>query len=266
MREGTGEEYNPPMATDTSRDATAALEDLQLSHDRQLAVYGLILMLVPAIWFIRSDFELAGGDPARLRERLISRAFLIAVPLHGILLLRAAKTREQYRHAAVIASWAMAICVLVIAALRPAGSGVSLRSPFLNIAVMYFMMPNTAWQIIPPPMALSLGLIVLRLTWLSGGTADVGGDVVSILVLNAVGVLTAFGRARLDVATHNVVGELRTLRGIIPICSYCRNVRTEVGQWQKLDRYVRNHTDVDFSHGICPDCMRQHHPDVVKRA
>ena len=254
------------MATAPSRDATAALEDVQLSHDRQLAIAGLVLMLVPAIWFIRSDFVLSAGDPERLRDRLISRAFLVAVPLFGILVLRGARTRELYRQSVMIASWAMAICVLVIAALRPAGSGVSLRSPFLNIAVMYFMMPNARERMILPPLALSLGLIGLRLTWLSGGTADAGGDIVAIIVLNAVGILTAAGRGRLEVATHAVVKELHTLRGIIPICSYCRNVRTEVGQWQKLDRYVRERAEVDFSHGICPDCMEQHHPEFVKRA
>jgi hypothetical protein len=65
---------------------------------------------------------------------------------------------------------------------------------------------------------------------------------------------------------ERVVADLRTLEGILPICSHCHKVRTEVGDWQGLDRYVRAHTAAEFSHGICPDCAREHYPDLYDEA
>jgi PAS domain S-box-containing protein len=48
--------------------------------------------------------------------------------------------------------------------------------------------------------------------------------------------------------------ELTTLRGMLPICSWCKQVRNDEGYWQAVEVYVRDHAAVDFSHGICPTC------------
>jgi len=50
------------------------------------------------------------------------------------------------------------------------------------------------------------------------------------------------------------VAEVRVLRGILPICSSCKRIRGENGGWQAVERYVRDHTNAEFSHGLCPDC------------
>lgn len=53
---------------------------------------------------------------------------------------------------------------------------------------------------------------------------------------------------------QNALKEVRTLRGLLPICGYCKNIRTDTGTWEKIELYVKAHTDADFSHGICPKC------------
>jgi len=55
--------------------------------------------------------------------------------------------------------------------------------------------------------------------------------------------------------------ELKRLRGIIPICSHCQKVRNDDGGWQMLEEYIREHTDADFSHGICQECAKNLYPD-----
>ncbi len=57
--------------------------------------------------------------------------------------------------------------------------------------------------------------------------------------------------------------EIRTLQGIIPICSFCKSVRTDVGDWHGIEAYVSAHSDAQFSHGVCPECMRSHYPEVA---
>jgi CHASE1-domain containing sensor protein len=55
--------------------------------------------------------------------------------------------------------------------------------------------------------------------------------------------------------------EVRTLRGIVPICSYCKKVRDDKGYWEQVDVYLHKHSPADISHGICPECAKKHYPD-----
>jgi NO-binding membrane sensor protein with MHYT domain len=55
---------------------------------------------------------------------------------------------------------------------------------------------------------------------------------------------------------QTALGEVKVLRGILPICANCRRVRTEDGGWDQIESYVRTHTHAEFSHGLCPDCAR----------
>lgn len=48
--------------------------------------------------------------------------------------------------------------------------------------------------------------------------------------------------------------EVRTLRGFLPICASCKKIRDDTGYWQQIEFYIREHTEADFTHGICPDC------------
>jgi len=67
----------------------------------------------------------------------------------------------------------------------------------------------------------------------------------------------AFDNAQLIAELKNVVSEIKTLRGIIPICSYCKKIRTDQGAWEQLEEYIVAHSDAKFSHGICPECMKR---------
>lgn len=65
---------------------------------------------------------------------------------------------------------------------------------------------------------------------------------------------------------QRAANEIKTLRGIVPICSYCKQIRDDKGFWNQVESYVRDHTEAEFSHGICPDCAKKHWPDVFNGA
>ena len=50
------------------------------------------------------------------------------------------------------------------------------------------------------------------------------------------------------------LSKVKQLTGLLPICSYCKSVRTDQNYWERVDHYMTQHTDVQFSHGICPAC------------
>jgi len=56
--------------------------------------------------------------------------------------------------------------------------------------------------------------------------------------------------------------EVKTLRGIIPICSSCKKIRDDQGAWNQVEVYVREHSEAEFSHGICPDCFHRLYPGI----
>jgi PAS domain S-box-containing protein len=59
------------------------------------------------------------------------------------------------------------------------------------------------------------------------------------------------------------LAEVKTLQGFLPICSNCKKVRDDEGYWQQIDQYIQDHSDAEFSHGICPECMKEMYPDVA---
>src|SRR5512139_3063993 len=51
--------------------------------------------------------------------------------------------------------------------------------------------------------------------------------------------------------------KIKTLRGLIPICATCKKIRSDQGYWQQLEDYLTEHSEADFTHGICPECLKQ---------
>ena len=61
---------------------------------------------------------------------------------------------------------------------------------------------------------------------------------------------------------QKAANEIKTLRGILPICSYCKQIRNDKGYWEKIESYIHEHSDTQFSHGICPECAKKYYPDM----
>lgn len=66
----------------------------------------------------------------------------------------------------------------------------------------------------------------------------------------------------LQAALNNV----RTLKGLIPICANCKKIRDDSGYWSEVEKYISVHSNVDFTHGICPDCMKKLYPNYKDKS
>jgi PAS domain S-box-containing protein len=65
-------------------------------------------------------------------------------------------------------------------------------------------------------------------------------------------------RERLVGELQAALAEIKVLQEILPICSYCRKIRDHDNDWHTVEAYISRHTSSQFSHGVCPDCMRTH--------
>jgi hypothetical protein len=68
-------------------------------------------------------------------------------------------------------------------------------------------------------------------------------------------------RERLVKQLQAAMTQVHTLSGLLPICAGCKKIRDETGQWRSVEAYVEDRSTVQFSHGICPDCVARIYPD-----
>lgn len=61
------------------------------------------------------------------------------------------------------------------------------------------------------------------------------------------------------------LAQVKQLGGLLPICASCKKIRDDEGYWHQVEVYIRDHSDAEFSHGICPECMAELYPDYARK-
>ncbi|MDA3831916.1 MAG: hypothetical protein PF495_00815, partial [Spirochaetales bacterium] len=62
---------------------------------------------------------------------------------------------------------------------------------------------------------------------------------------------------------QDALAKVKTLSGFLPICANCKKIRDDNGYWNQIEAYIRDHSEAEFSHGICPDCEKKLYPDYT---
>lgn len=89
------------------------------------------------------------------------------------------------------------------------------------------------------------------------------------LIIGSAGIMRDIGprkqaeaeRERLILELRKALADIRTLRGLVPICASCKKIRDDQGFWTQVEKYIQDHTHAQFSHGVCPECARELFPD-----
>ncbi len=77
--------------------------------------------------------------------------------------------------------------------------------------------------------------------------------------------LFSFLIARVAKQTQKLERDVRVLEGIMPICSFCKKIRTEEGNWQQLESFISSKSEAEFSHSVCPQCLDTHYPEYSQK-
>jgi hypothetical protein len=64
-------------------------------------------------------------------------------------------------------------------------------------------------------------------------------------------------REKLLAGLQEALLKVKTLSGMLPICSSCKKIRDDTGYWNQIEAYIRDHSEAEFSHGLCPECMEK---------
>ena len=62
----------------------------------------------------------------------------------------------------------------------------------------------------------------------------------------------------------DALANIKTLKGLLPICAWCKKIRDDKGYWTKVETYIRKYSDALFTHGICPDCLKKESPETYE--
>lgn len=61
---------------------------------------------------------------------------------------------------------------------------------------------------------------------------------------------------------QQLISEVKTLKGILPLCSFCNKIRDDNGSWEQVDVYIYKYSEADISHSVCPECLKKHYPEI----
>ncbi len=71
-------------------------------------------------------------------------------------------------------------------------------------------------------------------------------------------------RDRLITELQDALTKVKTLSGLLPICAFCKKIRDDTGYWHQVESYIKEHSEANFSHGVCPACAQEHYPEYFK--
>jgi hypothetical protein len=85
----------------------------------------------------------------------------------------------------------------------------------------------------------------------------IGHAIAAVTVTTAIVLTLLTGASALDRAEE----QREVLSGLLPICSHCKRIRDDSGYWNQVESYVSKHSEAEFSHSLCPSCLREYYPE-----
>lgn len=241
---------------------------------------GSALLLISALFALASiplDRTLLGSSPsffAALTVRVGSAVIALVV----LYLIRQKPEVDFFDAAISVWTALLLLGVLTANALLPPDYTIHLAWDLLFTLAVYSVVPLPLNRQVALALLFTLGVLVLcfehKVLEPPGATMDIS---LAFVCANMIGGFTAWALHRwrrqqflafqreseIRSDLEQTLRELKTLRGIIPICSNCKSIRTQGGDWKEVAAYVRDHSHAEFSHGICPDCQRELYPEFT---
>lgn len=255
--------------------ASSANLALRLESERRLALAVTAVMLIPGILWALVDVQTVESS-GRLLAANLFRVTQLLLWVGALALIRRAPSRARLRE---ICFWlAMSICLFAIGVswLRPGDNPMPFRTLVLTSIATFVVYPyEIRRQFINWGILFVGTLSLMFFHWTAVPMVDRVSGLTNFLLAGALGLIVARNRRALDWALdasldaervaieerEKTAAALKGLQGIIRICAHCHQVRTDEGAWEKLEQYVRERTDAEFSHGLCPTCLERYYPE-----
>jgi hypothetical protein len=143
-----------------------------------------------------------------------------------------------------------------------------LTGPFIRFPIMYLIpisliawVNGLRWALV---FAVAMPLVHLSFTKFWVTPFRFYDATINTAIRIVVFVFFAYLVNKVGVQKRELEREILTLKGILPICSFCKKIRNQENTWEPFEGYIARHSEAEFSHGMCPECARKHYPDFFK--
>lgn len=242
-----------------------------LKKDATQSIIAAGFCIIPVMFFLISDFILFGLS-GKFFILLALRMCMITLIAALIIFLRFS---EKYRMNDIVTLtlWLVSMSVIFyIYSTRPQKYTTYAVYDIVMILSIYLLAPNRFIFQLIPALAYSLSAIIYFLFFNPGfDIVIVLRALISLIFVNILGIFISYRihylrrlefvalkkevmlRAELEEALKNV----RTLSGLLPICSHCHKIRNDEGYWKSIENYIEEHSEAQFTHSICNDCVEK---------
>jgi hypothetical protein len=266
------------VTTPEAQELLDGLPALRLRGDKRLAATVQWAVIGLALLMSVSDVRI-GGDPENIAQLIAGRFVWSAILYALIRRIAAAPDRPSLERAISLSLMFTLVGMLLVAYLRPPGNTSTSRLITMAVLFVYASFPLPRRRMMIPLFAFTFGyLAILRFHSVDVTAVDRDSIILAFIASHVVGYLIAGRREALlaseaalwtaNAAAHleltTALDAMRTLEGILPICSFCRRIRDDDDRWESLEQYVHDHSDTRFSHGLCPTCAEREYPDLTR--
>lgn len=271
LQKGLASPESTPTSTSTAAPhLEGRLRQRLLAGDKRRARSVIVVALVADLLFVVNDFRLFETS-APFWQLVSVRGVLALVSVGALFCLRRGSSVVAMDRALTLWALFVALTCVYVGATRPPG----LLAPYLVslalIPFFYFVLPLRWSRLWAAPLLLSLG--VAATAWFHEGSAresiTTGSVVVVLVAVNLMGATSAYRyqeaqrqlfqsleqETTLRQDLESALEKIHTLKGMVPICAYCKRIRDDVGFWQQIESFLSQRTTAEFTHGVCPDCL-----------
>jgi len=270
--------FNTIKALFNSAELEHSYRQYYLDNDKRQAIITIILFTIPITIFSYSDYQFFGFT-TQFYKLITVRILMILFSLISLFILLRLKQEKGFD--AIIFGWVFLICtfVLYVASTRPSDYFFHLVVDIPVLFAIYVLFITRLQLQLITALYQTIGIFWIFFHYKNLSPITTRALWVSLIVVNIFGLIFS-RRLHFDRRTQydllinekRLAGELKeafekikTLKGLLPICASCKKIRDDGGYWHQVEVYIRDHTDVNFSHGICPDCVKSLYPNVKKK-
>jgi hypothetical protein len=166
---------------------------------------------------------------------------------------------------AAIGSFAVYFALfLLLGSLSPLWQSALVLIPIAGASILFGIKGGLIMALLAFPVSRLL-FFLLRRAPMTDPSDIIMGMVVSLffgLILGAIRDLAVrYKRTSEELAKS--ISEVRRLSGLLPMCAHCKKIRDDAGYWRRVEDYITAHSEIEFSHGLCPDCMKELYPELI---
>lgn len=241
-----------------------------LDADRKQYVLAIVLSVIGMLLFIRSDRMLFGSSLTFIFLLGLRVSFSILSAAVAFILV---KMRRAFQIDVLMFSWGILYftAIVIIYATRPPEFVRNAYLDILMLMVPYLLFNIRFWMQLTPQLLYSAVSIAMLASNETVPAVTMNAMITTYVFSNIMGIIAAWRfhvsrrqqfshylqEKRLNSDLREAMGNLRVLRGLMPICSRCKKIRDEEGYWKKLEEYIEQHSEAQFSHSLCDKCANE---------